>query len=92
MQGLFSYLDFKMKSKILITVENGRITSAVANGNTELYVNVLETLDGPQKVYVVAVTNEQLETLLAAGRSPIPQCAAGILPADLNSPAFLVSL
>ena len=64
-----------MNSKILITVEGGKIKSVIANGNAELFVNNLDDLAGTQKVVANEVTNERFEQVLA-GLQTSPTTAA----------------
>jgi hypothetical protein len=56
-------------SKILLTFESGKLVGAVANGNTELYVENTNTLSGIVQVSVPEITNSDFDSLLA-GRMP----------------------
>jgi len=58
-----------MKTKILLTFSEGKLTACIANGNVEVLAEVAETLDGVQQVPVNEIPCADLDALLQ-GRMP----------------------
>jgi hypothetical protein len=63
--ALVANLNRCVNSKLLITIEDGKIKSVIANGNAELFVNNLDSLEGVQKVSAREVGNERFGQIVA---------------------------
>ena len=50
-----------MKSTVLITIVNGKITSALANGDAEIHI---ELADGIHNISTKVITNSEMDTHL----------------------------